>query len=58
VELSPGGLRLFTFQRNVPARSFYEKYGFRAVRFGVSPAPENEPDVEYRWEPWRQGSAR
>ena len=58
VELSPGGLRLFTFQRNQPARSFYEKYGFRAVKFGASPPPENEPDVEYRWEPWRQDSAR
>jgi GNAT superfamily N-acetyltransferase len=58
VELSPGGLRLFTFQRNAPARSFYEKHGFRAVKFGVSPPPENEPDVEYRWEPWRRGAAR
>ncbi len=50
-ELSPGGLRLFTFQRNRPARSFYEKHGFRAVKFGLSAPPENEPDVEYRWEP-------
>lgn len=58
VELSPGGLRLFTFQRNQPARSFYEKYGFRAVKFGVSSPPENEPDVEYRWEPVRRDVAR
>ena len=42
-----GPWRLFTFQRNATARRFYEKHGFRAVRFGVSPAPENEPDVEY-----------
>jgi hypothetical protein len=24
---------------------------FRAVRFGVSPPPESEPDVEYHWTP-------
>jgi len=48
-EVSPIGLRLFTFQKNLAARSFYEKHGFRPVRFGVSPPPENEPDVEYHW---------
>jgi ribosomal protein S18 acetylase RimI-like enzyme len=48
-EAHPSGLRLFTFQRNTTARAFYEKHGFRAVRFGISPAPENEPDVEYHW---------
>lgn len=42
-------LRLFTFQRNVAARAFYERHGFVAVAFGVSPAPESEPDIEYRW---------
>lgn len=47
---SPGGLRLFTHQRNERARAFYERRGFRAVAFGVSPAPESEPDVEYRWD--------
>jgi len=50
-ELSPGGLQLFTHQRNERARTFYERRSFRAVKFGVSPAPESEPDVEYRWEP-------
>lgn len=50
-EHSPRGLRLFTFQKNAKARAFYEKHGFKAVRFGCSPAPENEPDVEYQWEP-------
>ena len=49
--LHPSGLRLFTFQRNAKARAFYEKHGFRAVAFGISPAPENENDVEYRWSP-------
>ena len=46
---SPVELRLFTFQRNAAARAFYEADGFIAVRFGTSPAPENEPDVEYAW---------
>jgi GNAT superfamily N-acetyltransferase len=49
--LSPAGLELYTHQRNAPARAFYEKHGFRAVRFGVSPPPESEPDVEYHWRP-------
>jgi GNAT superfamily N-acetyltransferase len=47
--LRPAGLSLFTFQRNTRARTFYEARGFRAVRFGVSPAPESEPDVRYEW---------
>jgi GNAT superfamily N-acetyltransferase len=46
---SPRELRLFTFQRNEPARRFYEHHGFVAIAFGVSPAPESEPDVEYHW---------
>jgi ribosomal protein S18 acetylase RimI-like enzyme len=48
-ELSPRELRLFTFQRNVAARAFYDKHGFTVVALGISPAPELEPDVEYRW---------
>ncbi len=48
---SPDGLALYTFQRNTRARQFYEKHGFRAVAFGVSPAPESEPDVRYEWRP-------
>ncbi len=50
-ERSPTGLELHTHQANQRARNFYEKHGFRAVAFGVSPPPENEPDVEYRWRP-------
>ena len=57
-ELSPDGLRLFTFQRNERARRFYEKHGFRVVKFGTSRPPENEPDVEYRWEPPAPGAPR
>lgn len=49
--LSPEAISLYTFQKNRSARSFYEKHGFVVVKFGVSPSPENEPDVEYRWEP-------
>lgn len=49
--LSPEHLFLYTFQVNVNGRAFYEKNGFAAVRFGVSPAPESEPDVEYHWRP-------
>ncbi len=48
--LEPGGLTLFTHQRNTSARSFYERHGFRSVRFGVSPPPESEPDVLYVWD--------
>jgi ribosomal protein S18 acetylase RimI-like enzyme len=47
--LSPTFLRLYTFQSNTRGRAFYEKNGFRAVKFGVSPPPESEPDVEYHW---------
>ena len=48
-ELSPEWLGLFTHQRNEKARRFYEARGFSAVRFGMSPPPENEPDVRYEW---------
>ena len=50
-ELRPEGLNLFTHQKNQRARRFYEARGFRPWRFGISPAPEHEPDVEYRWRP-------
>jgi ribosomal protein S18 acetylase RimI-like enzyme len=49
--LSPSGLRLFTFETNARGRAFYEKHGFRATAFGISPPPESEPHVEYRWTP-------
>ena len=49
--LAPGGLALFTHQRNERARAFYERRGFRTAGFGTSPAPESEPDVEYVWRP-------
>jgi ribosomal protein S18 acetylase RimI-like enzyme len=49
--LSPEHVWLYTLQINTNGRAFYEKNGFVAVRFGVSPAPESEPDVEYHWRP-------
>jgi GNAT superfamily N-acetyltransferase len=49
--LSPVGLELHTHQENHGARTLYERHGFKAVRFGVSPPPESAPDVEYHWRP-------
>jgi ribosomal protein S18 acetylase RimI-like enzyme len=40
-------LWLYTLQSNVNAQAFYEKNGFVAEKYGIS--PENEPDVEYHW---------
>ncbi|MCC6301023.1 MAG: GNAT family N-acetyltransferase [Anaerolineales bacterium] len=48
---SPRHLWLYTLQINKNARAFYEKNGFVAEKFGVSPPPESEPDVEYHWRP-------
>jgi len=48
-EQSPEHVWLYTLQVNVNARAFYEKNGFIAEKFGVSPPPESEPDVEYHW---------
>jgi GNAT superfamily N-acetyltransferase len=47
--ISPRHLWLYTLQINLNARAFYEKNGFKAVQFGISPAPESEPDVKYEW---------
>jgi ribosomal protein S18 acetylase RimI-like enzyme len=48
-QLSPEHIWLYTLQINMNARAFYERHGFTAERFGFSPPPENEPDVEYHW---------
>ena len=48
-QLSPEHLWLYTLQVNQNARSFYERNGFIAEKLGLSPPPENEPDVEYHW---------
>lgn len=47
--LSPQHLWLYTLQDNVNARTFYEKNGFVVTKLGISPPPENEPDVKYEW---------
>lgn len=48
-KLHPTGLSLKTHQQNKRACGFYEKRGFVAVGYGLSPPPESMPDVEYRW---------
>ncbi|MFB7649450.1 GNAT family N-acetyltransferase [Streptomyces sp. NPDC056084] len=48
----PGGLSLWTFQVNAPARRFYERHGFRETeRTDGSGNDEREPDVRYCWQP-------
>lgn len=43
-------LRLWTFQRNLEARRFYERRGFIAIdETDGSRNEEREPDVLYRW---------
>ena len=51
MERSPAALELHTHQKNAQARVFYEKHGFVPIKYGISPPPENEPDVEYHWRP-------
>jgi GNAT superfamily N-acetyltransferase len=50
-QVSPSGLELHTHQANAAARAFYERHGFQAVKFGISPPPESAPDVEYPGRP-------
>jgi GNAT superfamily N-acetyltransferase len=50
--LRPAGLRLFAFQRNAPARRFYEARGFVAKKFTDGATNmEREADVMYEWTP-------
>jgi GNAT superfamily N-acetyltransferase len=44
-------LRLWTFQRNVRARRFYENHGFVVERSTSGDNEEREPDVLYSWHP-------
>ncbi len=50
-QLSDRRLELHTHQMNTGACTFYEKHGFQPMRYGLSPPPESEPDVEYHWRP-------
>jgi len=44
-------LELWCFQANTGARRFYERHGFRAVRFTDGwDNEEKMPDVRYRWQ--------
>ncbi|WP_309049302.1 GNAT family N-acetyltransferase [Streptomyces sp.] len=48
----PGGLSLWTFQVNGPARRFYERHGFtEAERTDGQRNDEREPDIRYLWKP-------
>lgn len=49
--LRPSGLTARTHQENLGAQALFEKVGFEAVDFGVSPPPECAPDVLYQWPP-------
>jgi GNAT superfamily N-acetyltransferase len=43
-------LRLWTFQKNAQARTFYERHGFRLVRTtDGSGNEEHQPDALYEW---------
>jgi putative acetyltransferase len=48
-QLLPKHIWLYTHAANKMACSFYEKNGFVAEKFGISPEPEAEPDIEYHW---------
>ncbi|MGW4446081.1 N-acetyltransferase family protein [Streptomyces sp. NPDC004682] len=51
-ERVPGGLDLWAFQVNKPARRFYERHGFTAVEYTDGAGnEEREPDVRYVWLP-------
>lgn len=56
---NPSGLRLHVFQRNIKARAFYERNGFRLVELrDGSQNEEYEPDAVYDWRPERQLGSR
>ena len=47
--LSQHRLVLSTFQRNTPARAFYQARGFRVIGQTDGANEEGEPDVQYEW---------
>ncbi len=58
-DLSQGKLTLWTFQRNLGARRFYENRRFRAVEFTDGSGNEEvEPDVRYEWQSSAGGEGR
>lgn len=55
--LAAEGLELHTHQQNHATCALYERHGFIAVIYGVSPPPESAPDVEYHWRPGESRSS-
>src|SRR5215218_5850639 len=52
MELSPAGLSLWAFERNMRARAFDEWRGFVALELGEGAGnEEGVPDVRYKWTP-------
>ena len=50
--LQPGGLQLWTFERNDGAHRFYQRHGFELVeRTDGAGNMEQEPDARYEWRP-------
>jgi GNAT superfamily N-acetyltransferase len=51
-ERRPGGFSLWTFQKNVGARRFYERHGLELVQETDGRGnEEREPDAQYAWRP-------
>src|SRR5687768_5356923 len=51
-ERRPNGFSLWTFQKNVGARRFYERHGLELVQETDGQGnEEREPDVQYAWRP-------
>jgi GNAT superfamily N-acetyltransferase len=51
-ERRPAGFSLWTFQKNVGARRFYERHGLDVVLLTEGEGnEEQEPDVQYAWRP-------
>lgn len=48
-ERFPSGLQLWAFQSNTAAIRFYERHGFRQVRWTDGDNDEGEPDVLMEW---------
>jgi ribosomal protein S18 acetylase RimI-like enzyme len=45
-------MRLYCFQENARALRFYERHGFRAIRYGDGRGNEERcPDVLLEWDP-------
>jgi GNAT superfamily N-acetyltransferase len=50
-QMRPLGLKLWTFEANIRARSFYERHGFVPAGATSGDNEEGVPDVRYEWRP-------